>query len=259
MAEEIYAPLIDDMTWSYSRIKAFVDCKYRFFLKYLYEPHLHGSEMFFSSYGSFMHKLIEQYLKKEKTQDELIDEYLLEFDNNVSGRAPNEKIFDTYLGNGLEYLHGLKPFPYNVIAVEKRLNFNICGYPFVGVIDCLGVDERGDYHVVDNKSRNLKPRSNRKRPTKSDGELDEYLRQLYLYADAVNAEYGKPPVSLDFNCFREQLFISEPYREDKAQEARQWLVSNIQAIREEEDYDPTPEYWKCTHICEMHDVCEYAY
>ena len=52
MGEINYAPLIDDMVWSYSRIKAFVDCPYRFYLKYI--RHIHGKEMFFASYGTFI-------------------------------------------------------------------------------------------------------------------------------------------------------------------------------------------------------------
>ena len=50
MGEVNYAPLIDDMVWSYSRIKAFEDCPYRWYLKYIKK--FHGKDMFFSSYGS---------------------------------------------------------------------------------------------------------------------------------------------------------------------------------------------------------------
>lgn len=49
MGEVNYAPLIDDMVWSYSRIKAFEDCPYRWYLKYIKK--FHGKDMFFSSYG----------------------------------------------------------------------------------------------------------------------------------------------------------------------------------------------------------------
>lgn len=44
MGEISYAPLIEDMVWSYSRIKAFDDCPYRWYLKYI--RHLHGKDMF---------------------------------------------------------------------------------------------------------------------------------------------------------------------------------------------------------------------
>ena len=39
MGEVNYAPLIDDMVWSYSRIKAFEDCPYRWYLKYIKKFH----------------------------------------------------------------------------------------------------------------------------------------------------------------------------------------------------------------------------
>ena len=64
MGEISYAPLIEDMVWSYSRIKAFDDCPYRWYLKYI--RHLHGKDMFFSDYGSFVHKLIELYFLGKK-------------------------------------------------------------------------------------------------------------------------------------------------------------------------------------------------
>ena len=71
MGEISYAPLIKDMVWSYSRIKAFYDCPYRWYLKYIRK--LHGKDMFFSDYGSFVHKLIELYYRGEKTQSQLCD------------------------------------------------------------------------------------------------------------------------------------------------------------------------------------------
>ena len=43
MGEVNYAPLIDDMVWSYSRIKAFEDCPYRWYLKYIKK--FHGKDM----------------------------------------------------------------------------------------------------------------------------------------------------------------------------------------------------------------------
>ena len=82
MGEINYAPLIDDMVWSYSRIKAFVDCPYRFYLKYI--RHIHGKEMFFASYGTFMHKLIETYFKEGKSPRQLTDIYLRDFKKEVN-------------------------------------------------------------------------------------------------------------------------------------------------------------------------------
>lgn len=72
-----YEPVIRDMTWSYSRIKSFEDCPYRWYLKYIRK--LKGKEMFFSNYGSFVHKLLERYYKGELTQKQLCSIYLQRF------------------------------------------------------------------------------------------------------------------------------------------------------------------------------------
>ena len=117
MGEINYAPLIDDMVWSYSRIKAFVDCPYRFYLKYI--RHIHGKEMFFASYGTFMHKLIETYFKEGKSPRQLTDIYLRDFKKEVVGRAPNKTVFGNYFTGGLEYLRGIHPFPYRPAAIEN--------------------------------------------------------------------------------------------------------------------------------------------
>lgn len=132
----------------------------------------------------------------------------------------------------------------------------INGIPFVGYIDFLGRKD-DDLYVVDNKSRILKPRSSRAKPTKADEELDAYLRQLYIYSAAVEEEYGKTPKSLCFNCFRDKLFIIEPFKEQAYAESKEWLAKSIGKIREESDFKPSVEFFKCTHLCEMQDMCEY--
>ena len=184
MGDISYAPLIEDMVWSYSRVKAFYDCPYRWYLKYICK--LHGKDMFFSDYGSFVHKLIELYYRGEKTQSQLCDMYLQEFKSRVKGHAPGQKVFANYFKSGLNYLRNFTPFPYNMIAVEKWVDFSMDGIPFIGYIDFLG-EKDGDLYVVDNKSKTLKPRSTRLKPTKTDEELDDYLRQLYIYS--VRADY----------------------------------------------------------------------
>ena len=150
----------------------------------------------------------------------------------------------------------LQPFPYNVVAVEKRVDFNIDGIPFIGYIDFLG-EKDGDLFVIDNKSRTLKQRSKKGKVTKTDEELDSYLKQLYLYSIAVEQEYGKLPKSLCFNCYRTSLFIEEPFMEQAYAESKIWLSESIKEITTETDFKPNAEFFKCKHLCEMQDYCEY--
>ena len=254
MGDISYAPLIEDMVWSYSRVKAFYDCAYRWYLKYIRK--LHGKDMFFSDYGSFIHRLIELYYRGEKTQSQLCDMYLQEFKSRVKGHAPGQKVFANYFKSGLNYLKNFTPFPYNMIAVEKRVDFSMDGIPFVGYIDFLG-EKDGELYVVDNKSKTLKPRSTRLKPTKTDRELDDYLRQLYIYSAAVEQELGKKPKYLCFNCFREQLLIEEPFQEQAYADSKRWLSDSVAEITKETDFRPDVEYFRCTYLCEMNGHCEY--
>lgn len=251
-----YTAIIQDMTWSYTRLTSFESCPYKFLLTYIKRsPKV---PMFFSDYGTFVHKIIELCLTGQLPKEQLVPYYLENFRQEIKGQAPNTRTFDTYFHNGLEYLKSFSyPYPLeNVIGVERHIDFDLDGHRFTGIIDSV-VSEGDDFIIVDNKSRNLKHRSKRKKPTKSDEELDKYLRQLYLYSIPLVEEYGKFPKRLEFNCFREGQLISEPFVESAYEEAKQWALGIIHTIEENENWKPVQEFWKCHYLCERNCSCCY--
>lgn len=254
MGEISYRPLIEDMIWSYSRIECFNDCPYRWFLKYIkkYEE----MPQFYSSYGSFMHKLIEQFYRGDITKEEMKIKFLFDFSKEVQGVRPQESVVRKYVEQGLEYLKRFEPFPYPMLGVEKEVNFEIDGVPFVGFIDYLG-EKDNELYIIDHKSRNLKPRSGKNPPTVKDKELDDMLRQLYIYSAAVKQEYGKFPKALCFNCFKTGTFIEEPFNEEAYTEAIAWARKNIEAIKDVDDFYPNVEFFGCYYICGVSDECCY--
>ena len=254
MGDVIYAPLIDDMVWSYSRIKCFSDCPYRFYMKYI--RRLHGKDMFFANYGSFLHELIASFYSGGISKENLTEQYLLGFKRRVVGQAPSQKVFTSYFLDGLNYLNTISKIPIDIMGIEKKISFCVGGKPFIGYIDLLG-KSGSSLCIIDHKSRKLKPRSNRGEPTKTDQELDDYLVQLYLYSVAVEAEFGKKPEFLCFNCFREGTYIKEQFYEQKFELAKKWALDSIETIRNEADFRPSVEWFKCTYLCEMQDHCEY--
>lgn len=254
MGEVSYLPLIEDMVWSYSRIESFNDCPYRFFLKYISK--CKDADKFYASYGSFMHKLIENYYRGILSKDEMLTEFLTEFSKNVKGTRPQESTVQKYIRCGVEYLKGFQPFKYPMVEVEKRVEFEIEGLKFVGYIDYLG-EENGEYYIIDNKSRDLKPRSNREKPTVKDKELDSMLKQLYIYSAAVKQEYGKFPKALCFNCFKSGVFIEEPFREEAYNEAISWVKRSVADIKSTDDFYPNREFFSCFYICGVSDDCVY--
>lgn len=254
MSEVSYEPLVRDMTWSYSRIKAFDDCPYRWYLKYICKKK--GKPMFFSDYGSFIHELIADFYAGKKSAAQVRSEYVKDFKSKVKGRAPNPKIFKTYFTNGLDYFKELKPPKHKVLSVENKVEFLVNGYKFVGFIDREEEDEDG-LRITDNKSRTLKPRSKRAKPTKADQELDKYLVQLYLYSIPFKERYGEYPKHLCFDCFREKLLIKEPFDKDAFDAAVQWATDSIEEIAKETEFRPNVDFFKCNYLCEMNDKCEY--
>jgi len=254
MSEAIYRPLIDDMTWSYSRVECFNDCPYRWFLTYICKES--GVPQFYSSYGTFIHKLIEQYYRGEITKEEMHLRFLIDFSKEVQGVRPKESTVKKYIEQGNEYLKGFEPFPFDMIDVESRVEFDIDGIPFVGIIDYIG-EKDGDIYIVDNKSRDLRPRSGRKTPTQNDKDLDDTLRQLYIYSTAVKQKYGKFPRALCLNCFRTGVFIKEQFDEQKYNEAIEWAKTSIERIKNADEFYPNVEFFGCQYICNHYSDCCY--
>lgn len=255
MSEISYRPLIEDMVWSYSRLSTFEDCPYRWYLRYIAK--IPESPKFYAMYGTLMHELIEQYYRGELDKKDLLVAFSVRFSSMQCGGLPVSSTIQKYTQDAISYLSEFRPFPYEMVAVEKKVKFQIDGKPFIGFIDFLG-KQGEDFIIVDNKSRALKLRSARQKPTLKDQELDEMLRQLYLYAAAVEQEYGKFPTKLCFNCFRTGTFIEEPFVKSKYDEAVAWAAQNIENLKEITDFYPQPDFFSCRYICGVAHECCYC-
>lgn len=212
--------------------------------------------MFYSSYGSFVHKILEEYYKGLISKDDMPIKFLLGFSDNVKGERPKESTVQKYIKQGAYYLTNFKPFEYPVIDVEHKMVFQIDGIPFIGFADYIGEDN-GEIIVIDSKSKDLRKRSTKGKRTKNDEEIDMILRQLYLYADGIFQEYGKYPSKLCINCFRTGVFIEEPFSKKAHNDAISWANNGIENIKNSEDFNPDVEYFKCSNICGVNGECCY--
>lgn len=249
-----YSFVIDNMVFSYSRLSSFDDCKYKWFIRYLLEED--EKEIFYASYGKFIHSLLERFYKKEITKEMMLSEYLTSYNSNVLGERPSEAVAESYFKSGLEYLKSFTPFPYKVLSVEERAEIQIGGYSFVGYPDMVCADGE-EIIVVDNKSAQLKPRSKRAKPTQNDKQIDDMLTQLYIYAEFVKQKYGKYPSRFILNCYRAKTIIEEPFVYSRFQETMEWVEKKIAEIRMEENFNPSIEYFFCNYLCGYHDDCVY--
>jgi len=246
---------VRNMVWSYSRLKSFEDCKYRWFLKYIAREDA-DTELFFASFGKFVHGILSRIYAGEITEQEALMLYLTSFREEVVGKASSDKVYSSYLEDGKNAVLSPKRFCGSVVSVENRFALSVAGFPFIGFIDLL-MEEDGEYIITDHKSRTLQKKSGRANPTKNDLLVDEFFRQLYLYAEAVYQKYGKYPKRLILNCFRNGVVIEEEFDKDKLKEAVSWATGIIEEIAKTEDFSPSLDYFRCQYLCEMRDKCEY--
>lgn len=254
-----YSLITSGMTWSFSRVSAYHDCPYRFLLRYIFG--VGEEELFFASYGSFLHRLLEGFYKGEYGKAEAFSRYIARFHREVKGTPPSGSIYRNYFLQGMAFLSSLQEPSEEIVGVEQYVRFSVGDLPFQGYIDLITKDETGRIRVTDHKSRDLKTRSKRSlkggAKTETDKLLDAYLRQLYLYSGSIKSSFHALPSFLTFNCFRTGTVITEPYSEEAAKEAEYWAVSTVAKINAERDWNPNINTFTCKHICGVHRECEY--
>lgn len=249
-----YSYLISQMTWSFTRLRSFEDCPYRFLLTYIYSEE--GTPRFYAEFGALVHQLLADYYSGSVRKELLPSRFISGFFSDVHGNISPE-IRRKFFAQGLACMQQTGVCPYEIVGIEKQTDFKLDGYPFTGFIDMLLRKPNGELIMVDHKSHPLKPRSKRKKPTKTDKELDAYLRQLYLYSVWVEDVYGKPPAELVFNCYRTNQIIREPFCQDAYEEAKRWALSLIHRIEAADDFPPCINFFSCTHLCRVHEACPY--
>ena len=248
-----YSFQIDQMTWSYSRIQSFLKCPHSFFVHYITGEE--EDDTFLASYGSFVHQIHELVFSGFLKRNEAADYYLENFADFVHGGISKE-IYAAYYRGAYEYFKNMPTFEGEIVGVEKEFKFDVLGHPFIGFTDLITRTDSG-LLLYDHKAKNLKPYSGRKKPTKTDVELDEYFRQLYLYAHAMHQEFGEYPKQLIFNCYRSQTMIKEDFYEDKMHDVLRWCDERIQEIRNYEKWNPDIDFFKCRYLCGLNDRCDY--
>lgn len=246
---------VSGMTWSYSRLNTLDTCPYGWAQKYLFE--VDEEDNFFSQYGDLMHSLYTEYFRGELDRSELPAVFLSRYFAEVTEPPPSPDLRRSYMQQGLEYWRNFTFPERKILGVELDVNFTFAGKPFRGYIDLLSEDKHGNLCITDHKSRQLVPRSRRKKPTKMDRTLDEYLRQLYIYAAAAKEHCGRFPDFLEFNCFRNGVFIKEPFDKQAYYETEAWAKSLISEASERADWPPHLDWWFCSQLCGVAYDCEY--
>ena len=260
MTEEVLF-LLDTMKWSFSRLNSYYQCPYEWKLHYIEcNKSLDG---FFGQFGSFMHKILEMYAKEELSLFELSQYYEEHFNEEVTCNAPPNNyvdIKDSYYNKGLDYLDNIDLIleDYEILGVEKEVNFKIGNYDMIGYIDLLLKDKKtGEIIILDHKSASIKILKSGKISKSDQQHFLEFQRQLYLYSIAVIKEYGHVDY-LEWNMFKDRNHIKINWTQEGFDEAIKWAEDTIHLIENEENWSPNPDYYYCNYLCgQRENACEY--
>ena len=254
--------VVSTMKWSFSRLNSYYSgCPYEFERHYIEcEPAKQG---FYGAAGGFAHETIEQYAKGQLDMWDLPGYFEDNFAKKVPYDAPPNKYKDLkqdWYDSVLDYFNNIDlPIDkYEIVGVEKQVDFEIEGYPFIGFIDLLLRDpEDGKLILCDHKTTVLK-RLKSGAISKTDQEhFLAFKRQQYLYSQAVMEEYGDNSIKeLWWNMIRQRDFIKIPFSKNEYEEAKTWALDTIHRIENETEWLPNPNMWYCNYLCSIGE-CPY--
>ena len=245
--------------YSFSKLSSWRVCPYGWRLRYI--DGRAGIGNAFSSYGTFVHSIMERYSKGESEIWDLPALYEWEFDTAVPEKFPRISaklnLRDSYYQQGLDFLKNFQGYDqYEILNVEQKFDIEIDDWIFNGVIDLVFKDENGRLIIRDYKS---------KASFESKKEKHEYARQLYLYSLYVKEAYGKYPDELQFLMFRKNKLEILEFNSDDLEEAISWAKETVQTIRDAFDYPPAcglaapkSDTFYAENLCNHREYCEFC-
>ena len=259
--EDFKRTLLDNMTWSFSRLSSFDQCPYCWKRNYLDCEEKESNA--YAEYGTLCHSLLERYEKGELDMFSLPDQYEKEYYDIVQHEFPPNKYIDLnekYKNNGYDYFSTINwtPDDIEILGVEEEVRFDIDGHPFVGYIDLRFKDKDGNMILADHKSSNIKF-GKKGQPLGTDGKnkMKMYERQCYLYSKPF-VEKGEKVNYLEWNFFNNQFIHRIKWNEDNYNEAIDWAKRTICEIYNCVEFNPNPNFYFCHFICDYRNKCNFS-
>jgi len=236
--------------YSFTKLSCFCNCKYGYLQRYI--ENKAGIGNCFSSFGTFVHSILERYARGELELWDLPDVYDWEFDTAVAEEFPTGFRGDMrklYYDQGLDFLNNFSDYDgIKILEVESEFDCDIDDWTFNGIIDLAFEDCAGKLVLRDYKSKS---------GFKSRVEQAEYARQLYLYCIYIKEKYGKFPDALQFFMFRKNKIIEIPFNIEAYHEAMDWARRTVTEIRECWDFCPSCEPFFGNNLCNHRKTCDH--
>lgn len=253
-----YKTELDQIVWSFSTLHLYETCPYAFYL-YKIENNK-GISNFYAENGAAMHQVFQKLCNREIGLDQAPTEYLDCYKDIV--RQVRKNTMDNIFNACLDYLCICDDSylqRYDVVWVEKKLQFKIGRRRFTGFVDLLLRDKAsGDLVLVDHKS--IDPFFK-----KSGGVLKNqqenfaaYSHQMYIYCHAIFKEFGKFPTKIVWHHFKKNGELSViDFSAADYEATLEWAKKLIRAIYRDKRFTDKQSYMQCRELCNYRNECVY--
>lgn len=253
-----YIKLLNNMTWSFSRIHLYENCPYQFYLRYI--EGREGESNYYAENGKCMHEVFEALLTNKITLDECTQFYADNYE--LICEATKQSTMDSTYEKCMDYLCTIDGFDsdkYEIIGVELKLEFKIGKYKFVGYADLVVKNKgNGEVILVDHKQAThfLK-----KDGTPLKNQLESFLayrHQMYMYCKGLKECMDIDVNKIVWHHFKDngELTII-PFNQEEYEETMQWAVETIEKIKKDKKFINKPSYVMCSSLCDYRNDCEY--
>jgi len=254
-----YDMILDNMTWSYSSVSSFTTCPAMF--KYTYIDAVKRKNNFFSEYGSFSHKILEDYFRNKLDIMELALYYENNYTKNIVSFAPPYPagMDEKYYKQGLDFFldFNFEKDKYDIAYIEKKIEATHNDIKLVVKPDLILKEKDTNKHIlIDYKTSTpfIKDKPDMKK-------INEYKKQLYLYSYFINEHLSEKIDLIKLWFLRLNKWYEFDYNADDAADTVNWFYSTILDIKDEEEFPPcdiVKNAYFCQNICSCHDDCQYC-
>ena len=246
------------MTWSFSRLHAWEQCPYAFYLKYIEQRD--GESNYYAANGKCMHEVFEAILTNQIPLDECTQCYADKYD--LICETTKQSTMDSTYEKCMDYLctiDGIDLEKYEILGVELKLDFNIGKYKFVGYADLVVKNKKsGEVILVDHKQAT---HFMKKDGTPLKNQLENFLayrHQMYIYCKGLKDCFGIDVNKIIWHHFKDngELTII-PFEADEYEETLQWAANTIEKIKKDKKFLNKRSYVLCSSLCDYRNDCEY--
>jgi CRISPR/Cas system-associated exonuclease Cas4 (RecB family) len=212
---------------------------------------------FFGEYGSFIHKLLEEYFSGNMEIDDMVEYYEKNYSINIITSPPPypKGMAENYYNSGLDFFadfnsYGIRRENYEILEIEESTYTGFDDISLVIKPDIILKNKKtGKITLIDYKTAR-----------KDDKKIEAYKKQLLMYTYFLWSEKQLEVDNIKIWFIKSKEFYTIEKNPHDVITMLDWIKSVRNKITEERNFEPNlskdNEYF-CSNICSMRLWCEY--